>query len=131
MKAALGLADSSAGGAPYLERRLAVALQYLIEQVEVPEKHCSCHINPPCSDCVDNGALRIAVDEGKALVAVALAEAQKPRDLDVARKLKETLFSIINHEAKHRSDAYYGGVIVDTPDGPRLAYLRLSFEVRS
>lgn len=48
--------------------------------------------------------------------------------IDVARKLKETLFEIVNHEAKPRDDTYYGGVLVDTPNGPKVAYLRLTFE---
>jgi len=25
---------------------------------ETPQSNCSCHISPPCSDCVDNGAVR-------------------------------------------------------------------------
>lgn len=54
----------------------------------------------------------------------------KTEELDVARKLKDTLFAIVNHGSNHRTDAYYGGVLVDTPEGPKLAYLRLTFEPR-
>ena len=32
---------------------------------EIPEKNCFCHINPPCSDCENYGALREAVTEAR------------------------------------------------------------------
>ena len=28
------------------------------EAYPAPEPHCSCHLHPPCSDCVDNGYAR-------------------------------------------------------------------------
>lgn len=48
--------------------------------------------------------------------------------LDVAFDLRETLHNIIGHISAPREDVTYGGVLVDTPDGPRLAWLRLTFE---
>jgi hypothetical protein len=53
--------------------------------------------------------------------------------MDVHRKLKEALFGMIGSvqnpvESPVREDAYYGGVLVDTPAGPKVAYLRLTFE---
>lgn len=29
-----------------------------LEQFYAPEPNCSCHISPPCNDCVDYGAVR-------------------------------------------------------------------------
>jgi len=35
------------------------ALNLVCEYVErPPEPNCSCHINPPCGDCVDHSAFR-------------------------------------------------------------------------
>lgn len=53
--------------------------------------------------------------------------------MDVQRKLKECLYGLIDSaqspvEQPATQDAYYGGVLVNTPDGPKMAYLRLSFE---
>lgn len=47
---------------------------------------------------------------------------------DVSRKLKETLFEILNDPAAKRENSYYGGVLANTKDGFRVAYLRLTFE---
>jgi hypothetical protein len=53
--------------------------------------------------------------------------------MDVQRKLKDCLFSLIGSAQQPvdnptRQEAYYGGVLVNTPDGMKMAYLRLSFE---
>lgn len=40
------------------------ATEELLEFVdEPPEKNCSCHINPPCSDCVNYSGLREALEK--------------------------------------------------------------------
>ena len=31
-------------------------------KTEVPSKNCSCHLNPPCSDCVDHGETRDLIE---------------------------------------------------------------------
>jgi hypothetical protein len=54
-------------------------------------------------------------------------------ELDVGRTLKGCLFSLIGSHQNPvpnpiTSDAEYGGVLVNTPDGPKRAYLRLCFE---
>lgn len=57
-----------------------------------------------------------------------MAEARKG---DPDRLLKETLFqllSIIQADELNFVDRDYGGVLVETEDGPKSAYLRLSFE---
>ena len=53
---------------------LLTALEYIIECVPCPERNCSCHIAPPCSDCVENGALREALDDARAVVAKARSQ---------------------------------------------------------
>lgn len=44
---------------------LAMACQDIINNVHIPDRQCSCHICPPCSDCIEYGALRQAVDDAK------------------------------------------------------------------
>ncbi len=36
----------------------------LAEQLEafIPERNCSCHLSPPCNDCVDHGYARELLD---------------------------------------------------------------------
>lgn len=48
------------------EQSLRTALSYLLEQTETPpEKNCSCHLSPPCSNC-DWSDLREAIDDAEA-----------------------------------------------------------------
>ena len=54
---------------------LLAALELFMERVdEPPEANCSCHISPPCNDCVKNWGLREAFSDAKE--AIAKAEAQ-------------------------------------------------------
>ena len=44
-----------------LKARLALAeelLQGWSGEVDIPDRNCSCHISPPCGDCVTYGGLR-------------------------------------------------------------------------
>ena len=42
---------------------LETALQALLDCIETPpDANCSCHISPPCSDCVEYAGLRAALD---------------------------------------------------------------------
>jgi len=44
-------------------------LEYLIESMDPPpDTNCSCHINPPCYDCADYGAIREAYEEACTIV---------------------------------------------------------------
>jgi len=53
---------------------LLAALKELLVQIpEVPERNCSCHISPPCNDCVDNSGLRTAIEESRAAITKAEA----------------------------------------------------------
>ncbi len=54
---------------------LANALELLVENTEEPpDRNCSCHISPPCSDCVDFSCLREALAESRAALASAKGE---------------------------------------------------------
>lgn len=50
----------------------SLALSEGVEYVEEPpEKNCTCHLSPPCNDCVDHSAVReFFVDARKALAAI-------------------------------------------------------------
>ena len=44
------------------EARLESALEFLLEVMEYPpDSNCSCHISPPCGDCVNWSDLREAI----------------------------------------------------------------------
>lgn len=70
---------------------LTAALSNLIEAVEntveIPEPHCSCHLTPPCSDCVEWSLLREALSAAKAAIAMPKADpsfADKPATVQLA-----------------------------------------------
>ena len=44
-----------------MEAELARVLQHVLECLDIPDSNCSCHICPPCNDCVEYGAIREAV----------------------------------------------------------------------
>lgn len=56
---------------PWKQQRdeLLVALAELIEMVSVPDATCSCHISPPCNDCVENGGIREFIRDAQSLIA--------------------------------------------------------------
>jgi hypothetical protein len=62
--------------------RLIAAAPDLLEAVweflemteEPPEPNCSCHIAPPCGDCVDHEGLRGAFKVARAAIAKATGE---------------------------------------------------------
>ncbi len=44
--------------------------KFLLEVTEQPpEPNCSCHICPPCSDCMDNSGLRAAIKDATESIA--------------------------------------------------------------
>ena len=60
------------------------ALRDLLDQAEPPpDKNCSCHIAPPCSDCVNYSGLRYAIKQANDSItslrqAIAELEIQEP-----------------------------------------------------
>lgn len=46
------------------------ALEHLVEMTgEPPDRNCSCHISPPCNDCVDYSGWRDAFEYARAAIA--------------------------------------------------------------
>jgi hypothetical protein len=57
-------------------------LEELLEQTGTPpHKNCSCHIAPPCPDCVDYSGVRYAIEQtNKAITAIKAALAQPAQE---------------------------------------------------
>ena len=52
--------------------KLLEALEDLMEMTgEPPDRNCSCHISPPCNDCVDYSEWRDAFEYARAAIAKA------------------------------------------------------------
>ena len=56
------------------ERDQALAVRYALEDLlEVadlaPERNCSCHLSPPCNDCIEWNGLRDAIANARAVIA--------------------------------------------------------------
>jgi len=47
----------------FLEDGVWALMEYL--EVNTPERRCSCHVHPPCSDCVDYGYQRDLIKKMK------------------------------------------------------------------
>lgn len=57
--------------------RVTWALEHLLERgIAPPDRNCSCHISPPCNDCVEWSGLREAVEHAES----ALAAVREPAD---------------------------------------------------
>ena len=50
---------------------LSNGLEYIDEP---PERNCSCHVSPPCSDCVDHSALREFFNDAREALAAIKEE---------------------------------------------------------
>jgi len=54
---------------------LLEALKYLYAVTETPpDKNCRCHIDPPCSDCIEYRGLREAINFARKAIAKAKGE---------------------------------------------------------
>ena len=51
-------------------RRLEACIEEFLDHTEVPDANCSCHLAPPCGDCVEYGSIR----EVRALANALLKE---------------------------------------------------------
>lgn len=47
------------------------AIQFALDNIYMPEANCSCHLNPPCNDCVDHHATREALATLRAALSLA------------------------------------------------------------
>lgn len=53
-----------------LKLRLGALAEMVTECVDAPPiKNCSCHISPPCNDCIENTGLRELFDDVHAIIA--------------------------------------------------------------
>jgi hypothetical protein len=43
-------------------------LEDIVDNTPIPEVNCSCHICPPCYDCVENGATRENIEKIKQFI---------------------------------------------------------------
>jgi hypothetical protein len=50
---------------------LLAALQDLLSMQDVPDSNCSCHINPPCNDCVNYSGIRESIEFAEKAIAKA------------------------------------------------------------
>lgn len=50
--------------------QLRVALELMLDRIpEPPEANCSCHLSPPCNDCIEYGGEREAFESAKDAIA--------------------------------------------------------------
>lgn len=52
-------------------------VQELIDNTYIPERHCNCHISPPCNDCVEYGGIREIVSH--------ISEYMKKHSIEVSK----------------------------------------------
>lgn len=50
------------------------ALEQLVEEQDIPEENCTCHLRPPCGDCEEYSYLRELVENARAAIAAAKGE---------------------------------------------------------
>lgn len=69
-KAILSIAKDEISKLREQNRSLVAALELMLERIaEPPEANCSCHISPPCNDCVDYSGEREAFECAKDALA--------------------------------------------------------------
>ena len=52
------------------------ALQDFVDNDDTPERNCSCHLSPPCQDCVDFGGRREMLSNARNVIAKAEGSAR-------------------------------------------------------
>ena len=52
-------------------KRLRDALEVCVAELYAPVPGCSCHISPPCADCVDYGSIREAIAVARAALGAS------------------------------------------------------------
>lgn len=78
------------------EASLEAALERLLEVTEhPPARNCSCHLAPPCSDCVDWGGLREAIADAETAMAM-------PKDPITPDQVKRAAAAIANARGGRR-----------------------------
>lgn len=49
-------------------------LEEFVDNTYIPDANCSCHLAPPCNDCVEHGHMREIMSNAKALIAQVRGE---------------------------------------------------------
>lgn len=58
-----------------IQTAIEVLLEELQSHIDIPDKNCSCHLSPPCGDCVDYSSIREAIANAKeTLLELEMAE---------------------------------------------------------
>jgi hypothetical protein len=106
---------------------LSRALSDFIENTHVPEANCSCHISPPCDDCVQNGGIRELIAGAKAAlhspglpgdeINAALKLCHRLRN-GAARMTKDQFRDCLARAFGVRDNAYADNVRVHFQDNP-------------
>jgi hypothetical protein len=52
-----------------MNKAMEAALEQCLEHLYAPSANCSCHISPPCNDCVDYAGIRDAIRDAKAALS--------------------------------------------------------------
>lgn len=70
IKACAAIKDAEIASRDLMIEKVVARLETLCEVIdEPPERNCSCHISPPCSDCVEYGGLREALADAREALA--------------------------------------------------------------
>ena len=59
---------------------LREALELCLNELFAPEGSCSCHISPPCNDCVEYSSIREAIAAGRAALEARGLEIRSKND---------------------------------------------------
>ena len=68
------------------------ALKDLLDQTETPpDTNCSCHIAPPCNDCVDYSGVRYAIEQANKAIAAGKEALAQPEHSATYQKINLSL----------------------------------------
>jgi hypothetical protein len=69
-----------------MNEAMKAALEQCLEHLYAPNANCSCHISPPCNDCVDYAGIRDAIRDAKAALSQQQAQSTMLRKPTIITK---------------------------------------------
>jgi hypothetical protein len=66
-----------------MNKTMEAALEQCLEHLYAPSANCSCHISPPCTDCVDYAGIRGAIRDAKSAISQQPAQPTVKESLTV------------------------------------------------